>query len=108
MTNPETSGWALAHRDAPKRPLARTVNFTAARPSRTSSGCTDAAGEFCIFSPATANFVFDQVAATDFVKAELPERLLTRDDFDHADDKVLAGEVIEVQTDDPDSMVSAP
>ncbi|TXH42514.1 MAG: hypothetical protein E6Q90_09005 [Actinobacteria bacterium] len=108
VTNPETSGWALAYPcDAPKRPLASTVNFTAGQTIANFIGVrTDAAGEFCIFSPATANFVFDQVAATDFVKAELPERLFdSRDDSDHAEDKVLAGEVIEVQTDDPDSMV---
>lgn len=107
VTNPESSGWALAYPCDGPRPLASTVNFQAGQTIANFIGVrTNSAGEFCIFSPATADFVFDQVAATAFVKAELPERLFdSRDDDDHDGDKVLAGEVIEVQTNDPSSMV---
>lgn len=107
VTNPEAAGWALAYPcDGPK-PKASTINFQAGQTIANFIGVrTNASGEFCIVSPVTANFIFDQVAATDFVKAELPERLFdSRDDSDHADDKVAAGEVIQVQTDDPSSMV---
>ncbi|MFM2437814.1 MAG: hypothetical protein RLZ55_625 [Actinomycetota bacterium] len=107
VTNPESSGWALAYPCDGPRPLASAVNFQAGQTIANFIGVrTNAAGEFCIFSPVTADFLFDQVAATAFVKAELPERLYdSRDDDDHDDDKVLAGEVIAVQTDDPSSMV---
>lgn len=107
VANPEKGGWALAYPCDVPRPLASTVNFQAGQTVANFIGVrTNAAGEFCIFSPVTANFVFDQVAATSFVKAELPERLFdSRDDDDHDGDKVLAGEVVEVQTDKPGAMV---
>lgn len=107
VTNPRVPAGRSPTRATGRGRLASTVNFQAGPTDRQlHRRATNPTSEFCIFSPATADFVFDQVAATAFVEAELPERLFdSRDDDDHDGDKVLAGEVIEVQTNDPSSMV---
>ncbi len=77
IVTPSASGWALAYPCDQAPPTSSSINFGAGITRAGFVGVrTDAQGNFCVLSAATAHVLFDLVAASDAVAAEAPQRII--------------------------------